>query len=566
MSTKNNQENDEIPTEDTEMSVVSGNTGEINPSYEPEVEINSNENQHGKTKDDSQVQITMNENENHNVTPWKPYEDSKFDSPVFNRFLLPWPLYYKVRWKILSIFHTRLLFGIVLGEVIFFLLVIGGLAGALAAIGATRSMGGGDNDNDDDEGEDNVDSTGSIAIIPPALSFVFACRNSVWIVLTGLPFERALLWHKFFAYITVIVAVWHGYISWEWDVTGTALTAVFVALPLFAFFPLRRKFFEAFYRLHWILVIAVIALSLAHGAGGILFGAAFWLVDLVLRALITLWNKKLEHSVLAVRLPSDVIRLTFLKKDFKYKSGQYLFICIPGVTWFEWHPFSLSSSPHENVVSIHIRVLGDWRKRLYDHVQETKSITVYIDGPYGAPGVDVDGRKYKSFMFISGGIGITPMQSICNDILYQNNRGRPINKVMFVWSVRDLYMVNSVLEYDRKYYAENMSGRLPHSFSPDLLNRNLGEVLETYFHLTRERDSSKFEEANIRPELQTDLKFGRPSLTDLFTRMKSISLKGSRIAVLTCGPTALVNDAEKFCSKFSGGGVIFDFHKEIFEF
>lgn len=329
---------------------------------------------------------------------------------------------------------------------------------------------------------------------------------------------------------------------------------------------MRRKFFEAFYRLHWILVIAVIALSLAHGAGGILFGTAFWLVDLVLRALITLWNKKLEHSVLAVRLPSDVIRLTFLKKDFKYKAGQYLFICIPGVTWFEWHPFSLSSSPHQNIVSIHIRVLGDWTKCLYDLVEETKSITAYIDGPYGAPGVDVDGRKYKSFMFISGGIGITPMQSICNDVLYQHNRGRPINKVMFVWSVRDLYIVNSVLEYDRKYYAENMPGQLPHSFSPDLLNRNLGEVLETYFHLTRERDSSKFEEANIRPELQSDLKFGRPSLTDLFTRMKSISLKGSRIAVLTCGPTALVNDAEKFCSKFSGGGVTFDFHKEIFEF
>lgn len=126
MSARNNKENNEIPTEDTEMSVVS--TGEINPSYEPElkVEINSNENQHGKTKDEAQVQITMNENENHNVTPWKPYEDSKFDSPVFNRFLLPWPLYYKVRWKILSIFHTRLLFGIVLGEVIFFLLVVGG--------------------------------------------------------------------------------------------------------------------------------------------------------------------------------------------------------------------------------------------------------------------------------------------------------------------------------------------------------------------------------------------------------------------------------------------------------
>ena len=59
----------------------------------------------------------------------------------------------------------------------------------------------------------------------------------------------------------------------------------------------------------------------------------------------------------------------------------------------EWHPFSISSSPHENVVSIHIRVLGDWTKELYNYVEETRNITVYIDGPYGAPGVDIDGNR-----------------------------------------------------------------------------------------------------------------------------------------------------------------------------
>ena len=94
---------------------------------------------------------------------WKPYEDSKYESPVLNR-LFPWPRYYYCRWKILNLFHTRLLFGIALGELLVFVLLIGGLAAALGVIGLN-----------DDEGE----RTGSIANIAPALSFAFACRNSL---------------------------------------------------------------------------------------------------------------------------------------------------------------------------------------------------------------------------------------------------------------------------------------------------------------------------------------------------------------------------------------------------
>ena len=152
--------------------------------------------------------------------------------------------------------------------------------------------------------------------------------------------------------------------------------------------------------------------------------------DILVRLLISFLNNKHQRSILAVRLPSNVVRLTFLKRDFKYNSGQYCFICVPGVSLFEWHPFSLSSSPHENMVSLHIRVLGDWTQRLYDYVDQTRQIKVYLDGPYGTPCLDVDGDRYKMFMFISGGIGITPMQSICNDILHQRKRGRDIKKVI----------------------------------------------------------------------------------------------------------------------------------------
>jgi len=94
-------------------------------------------------------------------------------------------------------------------------------------------------------------------------------------------------------------------------------------------------------------------------------------------------------------------------------------------------------------------------------------------------------------------------------------------KVMFIWSVRDLFMVTSVLDYDKECFQKNTNLRLPISFCPDLVVRGQPqEVKENYFHLTRERDSSKFEEANIRPEMQPDLKFGRPELPKLFSKMK----------------------------------------------
>lgn len=481
---------------------------------------------------------------------WQGYEDSKYDSPVFNR-LVSYPLFYYYRWKIISIFHSRLFFGIVLGEILFLLLLLGGFAVALGIIGK------------------DVRSTGSVACIAPALTFAFACRNSVWILFTGLSFERALTWHKICAYLSVLIGAWHGFVAYSVSISGIILTTCMGALGLLSLWPIRRKFFEAFVRIHWVLFLVVIGVSFWHGAVEIAYGIALWVLNVFLRALIVIYNYSKRKQVLAVRLPSNVVRLTFLKEGFNYKAGQYCFICVPGVTCFEWHPFSLSSSPHENKVSIHIRVLGDWTKKLYDHIDTVKIINVFIDGPYGSPSLDIDGMKYTHFLLVSGGIGITPMQSICNYLIYQSRMGRDLKKVMFVWSVRDLFMVTSVLQYDKEYFNKDSDLRLPYSFSPDLLDRNASEeILETYFHLTRERNTSNFTEGNIRPDIQTTLKFGRPELPVLFERMRGYCQDGHnrRVAVLACGPRPLVDSVQTLCTRYSSGGVTFDFHKEVFEF
>ena len=58
------------------------------------------------------------------------------------------------------------------------------------------------------------------------------------------------------------------------------------------------------------------------------------------------------HTCTVKVLPAGVVRLSFPKrKGFDYDPGQYVFVMIPSVNVFEWHPFSISSSPHTDTVS-----------------------------------------------------------------------------------------------------------------------------------------------------------------------------------------------------------------------
>lgn len=60
--------------------------------------------------------------------------------------------------------------------------------------------------------------------------------------------------------------------------------------------------------------------------------------------------------LLAVAHPSKVLELQMKKNSFKYKSGQYLFLNCPYIAKYEWHPFTITSAPEEDYVSVHIRV------------------------------------------------------------------------------------------------------------------------------------------------------------------------------------------------------------------
>ena len=56
-------------------------------------------------------------------------------------------------------------------------------------------------------------------------------------------------------------------------------------------------------------------------------------------------------------------------QNFEYKSGQWVKIASLVQSKFEYHPFTLTSAPHEENLSVHIRAVGPWTmnlRKLYD--------------------------------------------------------------------------------------------------------------------------------------------------------------------------------------------------------
>jgi len=92
---------------------------------------------------------------------------------------------------------------------------------------------------------------------------------------------------------------------------------------------------------------------------------------------------------------------------------------------------------------------------------------MYLEGPFGCPKIDIWGEKYQLFCLISGGIGITPMQSIANQLMDEEARGRQLKHVRFIWAVREPDILQA-MKHESRSFPFVRSAQLPPAFSPDL--------------------------------------------------------------------------------------------------
>ncbi|XP_067631411.1 uncharacterized protein Nox [Eurosta solidaginis] len=157
--------------------------------------------------------------------------------------------------------------------------------------------------------------------------------------------------------------------------TGLALLIILLIMFICSQPFVRRKgSFEVFYWTH-LLYIPFWILLLFHGPN-------FWkwflvpgLIYIVERLLRFVWMKS-EHGKTYISsgllLPSKVIHLVIKRPfNFNFRPGDYVFVNIPAIANYEWHPFTISSAPEqEDYMWLHIRTVGEWTNRLYQYFEK----------------------------------------------------------------------------------------------------------------------------------------------------------------------------------------------------
>jgi NADPH oxidase len=200
------------------------------------------------------------------------------------------------------------------------------------------------------------------------------------------------------------------------NITGVCILACMLLAA--AVYLVKPYWFELFYYVHIACYLAILPLVLLHfSARYFAYAAGFWVLDLMLRYVLT------RHKVVmsASLLPGGLIRLRY-KKVSSYKAGQYVFLMVPALSRVEFHPFSYSSAPGEEYVTIHVRQVGDWTRRLgayvrrrqvelraagagkegwvgeggvEERVEEGVEVEVVVEGPFGAMQIDMDSPQYE---------------------------------------------------------------------------------------------------------------------------------------------------------------------------
>ncbi|XP_013641915.2 respiratory burst oxidase homolog protein E isoform X2 [Brassica napus] len=388
----------------------------------------------------------------------------------------------------------------------------------------------------------------------------------------------------------------------------------------------RLTGFNAFWYTHHLLVVVYIML-IVHGT--FLFFADKWYqkttwmyisVPLVVyvaeRSLRACRSNHYSVKILKVSmLPGEVLSLIMSKPPgFKYKSGQYIFLQCPTISRFEWHPFSITSAPGDDQLSVHIRTLGDWTEELqrvltvgkdlstcvigrskfsaYGNTDSSQQPKLLVDGPYGAPAQDY--RSYDVLLLIGLGIGATPFISILKDLLNNSREEQTDNefsKSDFSWNSNTSSFTTitpSSTQGGKKkavkahfYWVTREPGSVEwfRGVMEEISDMDCREQIELHNYLT-----SVYDEGDARSTLikmvqalnhakhgvdilsgtRVRTHFARPNWKEVFS---SIARKhpNSTVGVFYCGIPTVAKELKKQAQEMSQKtSTRFEFHKEHF--
>ncbi|EEH03596.1 NADPH oxidase [Histoplasma capsulatum G186AR] len=388
---------------------------------------------------------------------------------------------------------------------------------------------------------------------------------------------------------------WSGYVML---ISLTAIVITAMEKP-------RRANFERFWYTHHLFVIFFVFWAV-HGAfcmikpdfppfcNGIgvfwlfwMYGGAVYLLERIMREIRgrhkTYISKVVQH-------PNNVCEIQIKKENTKTRAGQYIFLCCPEISVWQYHPFTLTSAPEEDFISVHIRCVGDFTKALakclgcdFENSSGEKPKAgisavvgvgtdtpdddvdpkirrilprVYIDGPFGSASEDV--FKYEIAVLVGAGIGVTPFASILKSIWYRMNypqKKTRLSKVYFFWVCRDFGSFEWFRSLLLAIEAQDMANHIE---------------IHTYLTARIKVDDATnimINDANAEQDTITGLRsptnFGRPNWDMVFRSIRKIHAP-AEAGVFFCGPKPLGSALHVKCNMYSEPGFNFVWGKENF--
>ncbi|KAA0724256.1 Dual oxidase 1 [Triplophysa tibetana] len=446
-----------------------------------------------------------------------------------------------------------------------------------------------------------------------AISFLFpymlltVCRNLITLCretfLNGyIPFDAAIDLHRHMAMVAIILSVVHslGHVvnvyvfcvsdlsilaclfprvfsdngsefpmKWTFwffktvpGLTGILLLLIFAFIYVFASRYFRRISFRGFWVTHYLYVL-VYVLVVIHGSYALLQEPRFHIYLIppallfLLDKLISLNRKKVEIPVVkAELLPSGVTYLEFKRpQGFVYRSGQWLRIACLELGTDEYHPFTLTSAPHEETLSLHIRAVGPWTSKLREvyapeKLQEIKGYPkLYLDGPFGEG--HQEWTDYEVSVLVGAGIGVTPFASILKDLVFKSSVKSKFlcKKVYFIWVTRTQRQFEWVSDIIRE--VEEMDTH--ELVSVHIYITQLAEKfdLRTTMLYVCERHFQKVWNRSLFTGLRSITHFGRPPFVAFLSSLQEVHPEVEKVGVFSCGPPGLTKNVEQACRQMN---------------
>lgn len=242
------------------------------------------------------------------------------------------------------------------------------------------------------------------------------------------------------------------------------------------------------------------------------------------------------------------------------------------------NPFTVASIPSkDNKVVLVARAQNGKTKELAEFARllateepgEAQKVPISVEGPYGASRHLPDFSSYDKVLLVAGGIGATfvmPIYRSIMDLHDPDHAGHP--QVRFIWAVQKLADIQwAYPAFDQAGDADPQSSSDEGTGVEVFVTRRSGASVRAGgdgedIELEENDRLLSMEEEMKRPRKGMIVKYGRPKITAAVDEVLS---KGSRVAVVTCGPKRLTRELRASVEQWVYQGQEVFWHEETFD-